>query len=358
MLDSIDMMIIRGGSSKGIFLKAQDLPSDIKLRDEVLLSIVGRDVRQIDGLGGAHPLTSKVGIVSPAKNGAVDVDYLFVQVVVGENRVDSTPNCGNILAGVGAFAIETGMIQISSETTIVKVNMVNSNKICELTMQTPNGEIEYEGNTKIDGVPGSAAAVICHYLDTAGSICGSLFPTGNYSDKIDDIEVTCIDNGMPVVVLKAEDLGKSGYESCDVLSSDALLKAKVESIRLKAGEMMGLGNVKNKVIPKMTLVAPAREGGNICTRTFIPHACHSSIGVLGAVSVATACIFAQTIAHDMAIVPTSLNKQMSVEHPSGEFSVELRCDTSRGDLVIEKAGLIRTARLLSKGKAYYSSIDR
>lgn len=348
-------MQIRGGSSKGLFIKASDLPTDIQERDQILLSVVGRDERQIDGLGGANPLTSKVAIVSPSTKEGVDVDYLFVQVVVGENRVDATPNCGNILSGVGAFAIESGMVKIYDDTTIVRVNMLNSDTICELQLQTPNGEIEYEGNTKIDGVPGSAAPVICHYLDTAGSICGSLFPTGNYSDKIDGIDVTCIDNGMPVVVLRAEDLGKSGYESCQELSSDRELLAKVESIRLEAGVRMGLGDVSSKVIPKMTLIAAPKEGGNISTRTFIPHNCHSSIGVLGAVSVATACIFAKTVAYDIAVVPQTLNKQMSVEHPSGEFSVELRCDDSKGDLVIKKAGLLRTARILCKGEAYYPS---
>ena len=355
MLHRLPIMQIRGGSSKGVFIKASDLPSDTEQRDEILLSIMGRDDRQIDGLGGSHPLTSKVAIVGPSTKEGADVDYLFVQVVVGENRVDSTPNCGNILSGVGPFAIESGMVKIHEDTTMVRVNMLNSDKICELVLQTPNGEIEYEGNTKIDGVPGSAAPVICHYLDTAGSICGSLFPTGKYSEKIDDVNVTCIDNGMPVVVIRASDLAKSGYEMCPELSADKELLAKVESIRLEAGTRMGLGDVTSKVIPKMTLIAEPKDGGNICTRTFIPHNCHSSIGVLGAVSVATACIFPKTVAHDIAVVPQKLNKQMSVEHPSGEFSVELRCDESKGDLVIKKAGLLRTARILCKGEAYYPS---
>lgn len=355
MLHRLAIMQIRGGSSKGVFIKASDLPTDIKQRDQILLSVMGRDNRQIDGLGGANPLTSKVAIVGPSTKEGVDVDYLFVQVVVGENRVDATPNCGNILSGVGAFAIESGMVKIHEDITMVRVNMLNSDTICELVLQTPNGEIEYEGNTKIDGVPGSGAPVICHYLDTAGSICGSLFPTGKYNEEIDGIDVTCIDNGMPVVVMRAEDLGKSGYETCAQLSDDRELLAKVESIRLEAGERMGLGDVTSKVIPKMTLISEPKEGGNICTRTFIPHNCHSSIGVLGAVSVATACIFSKTVAYDIAVVPQTLNKQMSVEHPSGEFSVELRCDDSKGDLVIKKAGLLRTARILCKGEAYYPS---
>lgn len=358
MQNEIDVMIIRGGSSKGYFFRADDLPDDIALRDEILLSVIGRDSRQIDGLGGAHPLTSKVAIVGISKEKDIDVDYLFIQVVVGENRVDSTPNCGNILSGVGAFAIERGFIKVKEDLTVIRVNMVNSNKVCELTMQTPNGEVEYEGDTKIDGVPGRAAPVICHYLDTAGSICGSLFPTGAYTNTINGINVTCIDNGMPVVVIRAADLGKSGYESCEELSEDLDLKKTIEDIRLKAGLMMGLGDVSDKVIPKMTLIAPPKDAGNICTRTFIPHTCHASIGVLGAVSVSTACIFPDSVAYEISIVPDGLNKKMSVEHPSGEFTVELKCEHINGKLTVEKAGLIRTTRLLCTGKAYYSTLQK
>jgi len=349
MQTAIPYMQIRGGSSKGLYFRAEDLPADPEARDQVLLDAMGRDARQIDGLGGANPLTSKVAVVSPSSRSDADVDYLFVQVVVGENRVDTTPNCGNILAGVGAFALETGMLPITGDVTGVRVYMVNSGNACELLIQTPNGAVEYRGDARIDGVPGTAAPVICNYMDIAGSACGSLLPTGQVRDEINGIPVTCIDNGMPVVVLRAADFGKSGYESCEALSADTAFRERLEAVRLQAGERMGLGDVTKKVVPKMTLISAPRTGGHVCTRTFIPHACHSSIGVLGAVSVATACILPGSVAEGIAVVPEGHSKKLSVEHPSGEFSVELQLDGA-GQVV--KAGLLRTARLLSRGELY------
>jgi len=350
MLHSIPYMQIRGGSSKGIYFRAADLPDDEQARDPILLDIVGRDEHQIDGLGGANPLTSKVGIVSPSARDDSDLDYLFVQVVVGENRVDTTPNCGNILAGVGAFAIESGMFAVQGEQTRVRVYMVNSGNRCELLMQTPNGWVEYEGDAHIDGVPGSAAPVICNYLDIAGSACGQLLPTGNQRDEILGVPVTCIDNGMPVVVIAAAELGKTGYESCADLEADDKFRARLEAIRIEAGKLMNLGDVRDKVVPKMSLISAPRAGGQVNTRTFIPHKCHAAIGVLGAVSVATACVLAESVASGIATLPEGRQKNVSVEHPSGEFSMELSLDEN--DNVIG-AGLLRTTRLLSKGEAFY-----
>lgn len=351
-LSSIPYMLIRGGSSKGIYFNKSDLPEDTKLRDEIILSIVGRDKRQIDGLGGANPLTSKVAIVSKSLNDDCDVDFLFIQVVVGENRVDSSPNCGNILAGVGAFAIENNFVKVTNDITTVKVNMINSNNICELILQTPNGKLTYVGDAKIDGVPGTSSPIVCNYIDVAGSVCGSLFPTGNKKDEIDGINVTCIDNGMPVVLINASELEISGYESCEELTGNNKFRDKLESIRLKAGPLMNLGDVSNRVVPKMTIVSKAINGGDINTRTFIPHNCHSSIGVLGAVSVASACLYDDCITKVICDIPEGLNKKISVEHPSGEFSVELTCEDVENELVIKKAGLLRTARIISKGEAY------
>ena len=346
---AIPFMQFRGGSSKGLYLLANDLPSDPAERDQVILSAVGRDARQIDGLGGAHPLTSKVAVVNRSTRLNADVDFLFVQVVVGEDRVDTTPNCGNILAGVGPFAIEAGLIPVQGDTTTVRVYMLNSDNLCELTIQTPNGKVTYEGTAKIDGAPGTSAPVICNYLDVAGSICGSLLPTGNTQDVIDGVPVTCIDNGMPVVLINARDLGKTGYETCAELTNDKEFRAKLEAIRLKVGPMMNLGDVSKKVVPKMTLIAPPQNGGHISTRTFIPHTCHDAIGVLGAVSVATACILPDSVAQGVAVVPEGNPKNLSVEHPSGEFSVELLQD-AHGNVI--KSGLLRTARLLSRGEVY------
>lgn len=349
MQRTIPYMQIRGGSSKGLYFKASDLPQSESERDQVLLDAMGRDDRQIDGLGGANPLSSKVAIVSKSTSDHADIDYLFIQVVVGENRVDSTPNCGNILAGVGAFAIESGLFPTQGETTTVRINMLNSGSLCEQILLTPNGQVQYQGNAKIDGVLGTSAPVICNYLNIAGSVCGSLLPTGNSVDIIDDVAVSCIDNGMPVVVLKAESLGKTGYESCQELSSDEAFRQQLESIRLKAGEMMNLGDVSNRVVPKMTLVSAPQSGGHINTRTFIPHTCHAAIGVLGAVSVATACILSESVTTGMVAVPEGSTKKLSVEHPSGEFSVEFSLD-EQGNM--QKVGLLRTARLLSKGKLF------
>ncbi len=323
------------------------------MRDRVLLSVIGGgDPRQIDGLGGAHPLTSKIGIVSPSNRDGIDVDYLFVQAVVGEDRVDTTPNCGNILAGIGPFAIESGLVKASDDETPVRVYMVNSGNRCELLVNTPGGSIEYQGDARIDGVPGTAAPLICNYMDLAGSACGNLLPTGNTIDTVDGIKVTCIDNGMPVVVLRASDFNITAYETVDELNSNDDLKARLESIRLKLGPMMNLGDVTKKVVPKMSLIAKPRENGHVCTRTFIPHVCHTAIGVLGAVSVATACILPASVADGIADIPEGDHKKLSVEHPSGEFSVSLDIDSSQETPQVLKAGLLRTARLLSKGVTY------
>ena len=345
-------MQLRGGSSKGIYLLAEDMPADIAVRDRVLLDLMGRGTRQIDGLGGADPLTSKVAIVGPPSRSDADVDFLFAQVVVGADRVDATPNCGNILAGVGPFAVESGLVPVRGDTTSVRVHMLNSGKLCELLLCTPDGRMEYEGNATIDGVPGSAAPVICNYFDVAGSICGSLLPTGKAKDVIDGVEVTCVDNGMPVVVLRAPDLGVSGYEDPEELNANDTLKSRLESIRLQIGPAMNLGDVADKAVPKMCLVSPAQRGGLVNTRTFIPHKCHTAVGVLGAVSAATACIIPGSVTEGLIESPQGESRQVSVEHPSGEFSVSLEVDESGILPVIKKAGLLRTARLLSRGVLY------
>jgi len=345
-------MQIRGGSSKGIFFNKKDLPQDEKLRDDIILSIVGRDNNQIDGLGGANPLTSKVAIIAKSLKKGCDIDYLFMQVLVGKNKVDTSPNCGNILSGVGAFCIEEGLIKAQEKETSILINMLNSNTTCELILQTPNKKLSFVGNAKIDGVEGTSSPIICNYKDIAGSVCGSLFPTGNKRDVINDIEVSCIDNGMPVVLVKASSFGKTAYESCEELSQDLDFKEKLEKLRLQAGLLMNLGDVRDKVIPKMTLISKAQNKGTINTRTFIPHTCHSAIGVLGAVSVASACLFEQCITKDLIQINKGLIQKISVEHPSGEFSVELTCIEGNGELEIKKAGLLRTARIISKGISY------
>jgi 4-oxalomesaconate tautomerase len=350
MQTPIRCSLMRGGSSKGLYFRREDLPADEALRDRVLVAAMGADARQIDGAGGAHPLTSKVAIVSRSESADADVDYLFVQVVVGEGRVDTTPNCGNMLAGVGPFAIENGIVPAQDGETVVRVRMLNSDNLCELLVQTPGKRVRYDGDARVDGVPGSAAPIVCNYLDVAGSATGSLLPTGRALDVVDGVEITCIDNGMPVVVLRAKDLGITGYETPQELDANKALKAKLESIRLAVGPKMNLGDVAKKVVPKMSLIAPARTGGHVCTRTFIPHDAHAAIGVLGAVSVATACILPGSVTRGIATVPDGPVKQMSVEHPSGEFSVTLEVGGTREQPVVLKAGLLRTARLILRGE--------
>jgi 4-oxalomesaconate tautomerase len=344
-------MWMRGGTSKGAYFLASDLPSDTTERDRILLAVMGSpDPRQIDGMGGADPLTSKVAIVSPSQRPDIDVDYLFCQVWVDKAEVSTAQNCGNILAGVAPFAIERGIVRVTGSDTKVRIFMVNTDQRVVATVQTPGGRPTYDGEARIDGVPGTAAPIPLSFADTAGSTCGALLPTGNTVDRIDGIDVTCIDNGMPVVIMRAADLGRTGYETRDALDADEELKARVESIRLKAGPMMNLGDVKEKTVPKMFLVAPPREGGVISTRSFIPHRAHATIGVFAAVSVATASLLPGTPAHAVARVPSGHLKTMLVEHPTGASPVVVEVEDSSDQTTVKEAGIISTARLLFRGE--------
>lgn len=350
MSEGVRCLWMRGGTSKGGYFLAEDLPEDRAARDAFLLRVMGSpDPRQIDGLGGADPLTSKVAVVTRSVRPGVDVDYLFLQVFVDQAIVTDAQNCGNILAGVGPFAIERGLVAARDGVTPVTIHMDNTGQIAEAAVPTPGGVVTYRGDARIDGVPGSAAAIPILFRDTAGSSCGALLPTGNAVDLFDGVPVTCIDNGMPVVVLRAADLGVTGEETREALDADTALKARLESIRLQAGPRMNLGDVRDKSVPKMTLVSPARNGGAIATRTFIPHRCHASIGVLGAVSVATACALPGSPAAALASVPDGRRKTLSVEHPTGEMTVVLDLD---GQGAVERAALLRTARKLFDGVVF------
>ena len=342
----IPCVLMRGGTSKGAYFLAADLPAQADLRDRVLLAVMGSpDRRQIDGIGGADSLTSKVALVQPSLRPDADVDYLFGQVLVDEPRVDYGQNCGNILAGVGPFAIERGLVPVTGERTVVRIFMQNTGQIAVAHVPTAAGEVVYTGDARIDGVPGTAAPLIVEFEDIAGSSCGALLPTGHARDVFDGVEVTCIDNGMPVVLLRAHDVGCSGYESPQQLEADSVLKARLEAIRLQAGPRMNLGDVSQRNVPKMCLVAAAQAGGALSTRSFIPHRCHTSIGVFGAVSVASACLIEGSVAAELADASEGDVRRLSIEHPTGEFSVELRLHD--GQLV--GCGLIRTARALFDG---------
>lgn len=346
--EGIPCTFMRGGTSKGAYFLAHDLPNDPAIRNRILLGVMGSpDPRQIDGMGGADPLTSKVAIVSPSSRADADVDYLFLQVYVDQALVSDAQGCGNILAGVGPFAIEQGLIAAQYGETEVRIHMFNTGEVALARISTPGGAVSYSGDARIDGVPGSHAAVPLMFQNIAGSMCSALLPTGNAVDLIDEIACTLIDNGMPCVIMRAGDFGLSGEESREDLDANDDLKSRLEHIRLQAGPLMNLGDVRDKSVPKMTLVSAPTVGGTISTRSFIPHRCHASIGVFAAVSVATACAIAGTTANKLAVLPEDGN--FLIEHPTGAMDVLIEQD---GSGAVAGAGLLRTARKLMQGRVF------
>ncbi len=350
MSDGVRCMWMRGGTSKGGYFAAADLPADTVERDAFLLRVMGSpDPRQIDGMGGADPLTSKVAVIAKSSRKGVDVDYLFLQVFVDQPIVTDSQNCGNILAGVGPFAIERGLVAAGETETRVAIFMENTGQTAVATVATPGGKVAYEGTAQIDGVPGTSSPIPIEFKDTAGSSCGALLPSGNAADIVNGIEVTMIDNGMPCVVLRASDMGIAGDEPPEALEGNASLRARLEALRLACGLLMNLGDVKEKSVPKMTMISPARNGGAISTRTFIPHRCHKTIGVLGAVSVATACLIEGTPAYAIADRGSGTTRSLAVEHPTGEMTVVATLDDRNNML---SAAILRTARKLMDGLVF------
>jgi 4-oxalomesaconate tautomerase len=347
--DGIRAMQMRGGTSKGLYFLADDLPAAAGERDDLLLRVMGSpDPRQIDGVGGAHPLTSKVAVVSPSAQPGIDVDYLFLQVMVDKPIVTDKQNCGNILAGIGPFAVERGLVAATGDETRIRIRMVNTNGIVTATFPTPGGRPRYDGDTAIDGVPGTAAAIVLDFEDSGAG--GSVFPTGNVTDVFGGITVTCVDNGMPVVVVAAASFGKTGLESIAELEADDELNRRVQELRLEAGKAMGLGDVSGTTVPKISLVAPPAHGGTISTRTFIPVRVHESIGVLGAVSVGTAVVVPGAVGHDLAVLDGG--PRLSIEHPSGALQVEAELDTDVTPPKVVRSGVVRTARKLFDGTVF------
>lgn len=351
---AIACSVYRGGTSKGLFFHRADLPTDIATRDEVLLAAMGSpDEREIDGMGGGHPLTSKVAVVARSDRDDADVDYLFLQVWPDRAEVSDSQNCGNILAGVGPFAIESGLVPANDDVTSVRIWMENTQTLAIAHVQTPDGIVQYDGATRIDGVPGTHAPIPIDFLDVAGSSCGALLPTGNAVDVVNGVRVTCIDNGMPVVCLNAADVGLSGTESPAEIEAMAEVKARIEDIRLAVGPMMNLGDVEKKTVPKMSLLSPPQHGGVVSTRTLIPIRVHDAIGVFGAVSVATACLVPGSVADGIAVLPAidgSVN--LDVEHPTGFFTVSMDVAVDGDEVLVRQAALMRTARLLMRGEIF------
>jgi 4-oxalomesaconate tautomerase len=346
-------MIMRGGSSKGAYFLADDLPDDPAERADLLRRIMGSpDPRQIDGMGGAHPLTSKVAIVAPADDDGVDVDYLFLQVGVDDEVVTDRQNCGNLLAGVGPFALERGLVDAGDDTELtVSIRMLNTGSLATASLSIEGGTPVYGGDTEISGVPGTASAIRLDFDDIVGSSTGALLPTGNPTDVIQGVRCTLIDCGMPVVVMRADALGVAGDETCADLEANDGLRRTLEAIRLDAGALMHLGDVGDATVPKLTLVAPPTAGGHLATRTFIPHRCHDAIGVLGAISVAASVFVDGSPAAECAIAPPT--GHVRLEHPTGTFDAVVEPgEADDGSLTVERAGIVRTARKLMDGTVF------
>nr|ELR5047313.1 4-oxalomesaconate tautomerase [Providencia rettgeri] len=348
-MKKIPCTLMRGGTSKGVFLLADSLPNDIQQRDKLILALMGSGhALQIDGIGGGSPQTSKVAIIGPSSHPDADIDYLFAQVSIMEAIVDTAPNCGNILCAVGPFAIEKGLVPIHHDTTTVRIRNVNTNTFINSTVQTPNGEVNYLGETSIAGVLGYAAPVALTFLNACGTKTGKLLPTGHSIDTFDGVEVSCIDMATPVVLIDAPQMNKTGYETAEQLETDGEFMQKLEAIRIKAGAAMGLGDVSKKVIPKPILVSPAIHGGTINVRYFMPHKCHGALAVTGAIAIATSTLLPDSIVKQY--IDSVDMKNIAIEHLSGMFEVSL---TPKSDFPEGlQASIIRTARKLFEGDAF------
>ncbi|MFD1625171.1 4-oxalomesaconate tautomerase [Azospirillum griseum] len=342
----IPCVMMRGGTSRGPFFLASDLPADPAARDALLLSVMGagHDL-EIDGIGGGNPLTSKVAIIGPPSVTGADVDYLFAQVKVRERVVDTSPNCGNMLAAVGPFAIEAGLVAASDGVTVLRIHNVNTRKLIEARVQTPGGHVTYEGDATIDGVPGTAAPIHLTFLDAAGANTGRLLPTGQPMETINGVAVSCLDAAIPVMMVRAADLGKTGAEPADSYRLDRAFMSRLEGLRLEAGRRMGFANTGDLVIPKPVLLAPATRGGTLSVRYFMPHDCHKALAITGSVAIATACATPGTLAASM-IGALGLPADVTLEHPSGRLTVRL------DGTATPQAAVQRTARRLFEGAVF------
>ena len=346
----IPVMVLRGGTSKGAYFLAEDLPHAPAERDDLLLRVMGSpDPRQIDGIGGGHPLTSKVAVIRRSDAPDIDVDYLFLQVQVDAPRVSAEQPCGNILAGVGPFAIERGLVAASDAVTPVRIRMVNTGAVAVVHVPTPDGQVEYGGTTAIAGVPGTAAQLVIDFRDTAGALASALLPTGNVVDDVDGLAATLIDNGMPVAIVAAPTLGVTGYEAPAELETNTALCRRIEALRLKAGVLMGLGDVTTTTVPKICIVAAPAAGGSLATRMFIPHRVHPSIGVLAAVTVATAAVIEGSTA---APLYRPIGDVVRLEHPTGWFDAVVDVAAGPDGIHIGRSAIVSTARLLLDGTVH------
>ncbi|CZF79189.1 4-oxalomesaconate tautomerase [Grimontia celer] len=353
MQTAIPCTIMRGGTSRGPYFLSNHLPRDWETQEKILLAAMGSSTgKQIDGIGGATSLTSKAAIISVSDHPDADIDYLFIQVSIEDMSVDIAPSCGNILAGVGPFSIESGLIKAQDGETVVRVRNLNTNSFIEATVQTPEGFVQYDGETRIDGVEGTAAPVVLKFLDVAGTKTGRLFPTGNIKDSFDGVTVSCVDAAMPMVLIPADELGIDGAEPKEVLDSNTDLLSRIESIRLQAGAAMGLGDVSGMVIPKVGVLSQPRKGGSITSRYFVPDTCHASHAATGAICVSVATRIPGTVANDIAKPHSQLSEKITIEHPSGQIEIVLDIEADGETYKVHKAGVIRTARRIFRGEIY------
>ena len=347
----IPCVLMRAGTSRGPFFLKDWLPSDPAARDQALIGAIGAsDPLQLDGLGGNSTLNSKVAIVSLSTLPDCDLDYLFAQVGVGHQSVDTRPNCGNMLSGVAPFAIEQGLIEAQDGTTTVRIHNVNTGAKIEATVQTPGGRVTYEGSARIDGVAGTAAPVLLNFLDAWGAVTGHLFPTGQRTESIEGVTVTCIDAAMPLMILRASELGLTGRERPAELDANAALLEKIEVMRLEAGRRMGLGDVSGSVVPKPVIVSPGDSPDSIVSRYFTPHRCHSSHAVTGAIGVSTAFALPGTVASGLS--RASGRHLLSVVHPQGQIDIDVEVAGEGDAAVVQKAALVRTARKIMQGQLH------
>lgn len=346
---------MRGGSSKGLFFFAKDLPADPAARDRMLLAAMGSpDARQIDGMGGGNDHSSKVVIVGPSAQPDADVEYLFAQVSVARDLVDILPNSGNMLAGVAPFAIEYGLVKAASPITKVRILNTNSQKVVEATVHTPGGKVSYLGNFELDGVPGKSAPIALQFFDPTGTKTGRLLPTGSPQDVIFGLPVTCIDFAIPIVFIKAESLGKTGYESKQLLDGDAVFLQRLEQVRAAAAQLMGLSDAPDRGIPKIAVIAAPRAGGTIASRYFVSSNCHPVFAATGAMALAAACHTPDTIAEELAELDQNEAQRIVIEHPSGKMSCHIvsSADPWTGVPKLVGAALLTSARPLLAGEVF------
>lgn len=348
---AIPFHFFRGGTSRGPYFRREDLPEDRETLARVLVAAVGSGHKlNIDGIGGGAAVTTKVAMLSRSEVEGCDIDYFFAQVSVEDGLVDFKPTCGNILSGVGPAALEMGLIAPQGDVTRVRIRSVNTGAKVEAVVRTPGGEVEYDGDAAIDGVPGTAAPIFLNFMDVVGSSTGALLPTGALRDVIDGIEVTCMDVAMPICIARAADFGLTGYETIEELDANRDFYARMEPLRIEAGRRMGMGDVSKSVTPKFAMLAPPRNGGTVTARYFMPWNCHPTMAVTGAQCLASCVLTPGTVAEGLFTPPEGSPALVLIEHPGGAIDVTVDYEAGAEGFVLKSAGLLRTARLLARGE--------